>query len=145
MVIANGWHHAVLAEVKTGSRGTALPSFEAAVQNDQLVLSASGSPLMFFRGYGVTRSSAVPATRPIPAPPVDGVGAQLCPCGIATSTPQTFLVASLPATSPGTGVARPITIGWACTAPRPTSARLEPAYLLRGFTRWFLTYTFPSR
>src|SRR3954469_16556746 len=32
--------------------------------------------------------------------PVDGVGAQLCPCGIATSTPQTFLVASLPATSP---------------------------------------------
>jgi len=35
--------------------------------------------------------------------PVDGVGAQLCPCGIATSTPQTFLVASLPATSPGNG------------------------------------------
>src|SRR4051794_23710251 len=67
--------------------------------------------------------------------PVDGVGAQLCPCGIATSTPQTFLVASLPATSPGTGVARPITItiGWACTALRPTSARLEPVYLLRGF------------
>jgi hypothetical protein len=40
--------------------------------------------------------------------PVDGVGAQLCPCGFATSTPQTFLVASLPATSPGTEVARPV-------------------------------------
>ena len=25
------------------------------------------------------------------------------------------------------------------------SSRLEPAYLLRGVTRWFLTYTFPSR
>src|SRR3954449_12121522 len=77
--------------------------------------------------------------------PVDGVGAQLCPCGIATSTPQTFLVASLPATSPGPGVAHPITPGRACTTLRPTSARLEPVHLLRGFTRWFLTYTFPSR
>src|SRR3954447_3700568 len=77
--------------------------------------------------------------------PVDGVGAQLCRCGIATSTPQTFLVASLPATSPGPGVAHPITIGRACTALRPISARLEPVHLLRGFTRWFLTYTFPSR
>ena len=33
----------------------------------------------------------------------------------------------------------------ACTAFRPASARLEPVSLLRGFTRWFLTYTFPSR
>lgn len=35
--------------------------------------------------------------------PFDGVGAQLCPCDIATTTPQTFTVASLPAspTSPG--------------------------------------------
>jgi hypothetical protein len=74
--------------------------------------------------------------------PVDGVGGQLCPCGIAPSTPQTFLVASLPATSPGPGVARPRR---ACTALRPISARLEPVYLLRGFTRWFLTSTFPSR
>ncbi len=78
--------------------------------------------------------------------PVDGVGAQLCPCGIATSTPQAFLVASLPATSPGPGVVRPPTFGGrSCTALRPTSARLEPVYLLRRFTRWFLTYTFPSR
>lgn len=80
--------------------------------------------------------------------PVDGVGAQLCPCDIATSTPQAFLVASLPATSPSTGVTRsPIHNDDArvCTALRPASARLEPVYLLRGFTRWFLTYTFPSR
>jgi hypothetical protein len=31
--------------------------------------------------------------------PFDGVGAQLCPCGLATATPQAFTVASLPATS----------------------------------------------
>jgi hypothetical protein len=80
--------------------------------------------------------------------PVDGVGAQLCPCDIATSTPQAFLVASLPATSPGPEVTRPfpnIRSGQVCVALRPTSARLEPVYLLRGFNRWFLTYTFPSR
>jgi hypothetical protein len=71
---------------------------------------------------------------------------QFCPCGIATSTPQAFLVASLLATSPRLGVARPPRRGFrACTAVRPTSARLEPGDLLRRFTRWFLTYTFPSR
>ena len=31
--------------------------------------------------------------------PFDGIGAQLCPCSIATATPQTFTVASRPATS----------------------------------------------
>ena len=31
--------------------------------------------------------------------PFDGVGAQLCPCNFATTTPQTFTVASRPATS----------------------------------------------
>ena len=75
--------------------------------------------------------------------PVVGVGAQLCPCGLATSTPQTFLVASLPSTS--IGQRESLTTRWVCTAPRPISARFEPVYLLRGFTRWFLTYTFPSR
>jgi hypothetical protein len=29
---------------------------------------------------------------------LDGIGAQLCPCSIATATPQTFTVASRPAT-----------------------------------------------
>src|ERR671910_895731 len=36
--------------------------------------------------------------------PFDGVGAQLCPCSIATATPQPFAVASRPATSPSQGV-----------------------------------------
>ena len=74
--------------------------------------------------------------------PVGGGGVQLCSGSIAASTPQAFLVASLPATSPGPGVAHH---RWACTALRPKSARLEPVYLLRGFKRWFLTSTFPSR
>ena len=73
--------------------------------------------------------------------PVNGLGAQLCPCGITTSTPQTFLVASLPATSTSTEVARHRR---ACTTLRPISTRLEPAYLLRGFTHWFLTHTFTA-
>ena len=30
--------------------------------------------------------------------PFDGVGAQLCPCNLATATSQSFTVASLPAT-----------------------------------------------
>jgi len=38
--------------------------------------------------------------------PFDGVGAQLCPCNIATVTPQAFTVASRPATSPSQGVPR---------------------------------------
>jgi hypothetical protein len=35
--------------------------------------------------------------------PFDGIGAQLCPCNIATATPQAFTVASQPAkrTDPG--------------------------------------------
>ncbi len=36
--------------------------------------------------------------------PFDGVGAQLCPCSLATTTPQAFIVASRPATSPSQGV-----------------------------------------
>src|SRR5262249_31549579 len=38
--------------------------------------------------------------------PLDGVGAQLCPCGIATATPQPFTMASRPATSTGPEVPR---------------------------------------
>jgi hypothetical protein len=38
--------------------------------------------------------------------PFDGVGAQLCPCNIATATPQNFTVASWSATSPDTEVPR---------------------------------------
>jgi hypothetical protein len=42
----------------------------------------------------------------------------------------------------GHGVAHPT--GQACTAPRPTSARLEPMPRLRGFNHWFASAT-PSR
>jgi len=38
--------------------------------------------------------------------PFDGLGAQLCPCGLATTTPQAFIVASRPATSTGPRVPR---------------------------------------
>jgi len=36
--------------------------------------------------------------------PFDGLGAQLCPCGLATRTPQSFQMASRPATSTSQGV-----------------------------------------
>jgi hypothetical protein len=94
------------------------------------------------RRPGRSVDGTVPKRFPRSPCPGVGVGAQLCPCGLATSTPQTFLVASWPPSSHGQGVTHQ---WWVCTAPRPISARFEPVYLLRGFTRWFLTYTFPSR
>src|SRR5829696_2995164 len=75
--------------------------------------------------------------------PIDGGGAQLFPCSLATSTPQTFLMASAPATK-FRRRSRPPGSGQACTAPRPTSARLEPMPRLRGFSHWFALAT-PSR
>jgi hypothetical protein len=59
------------------------------------------------------------------------------------STPQSFLTASRLPFSHSQGVAHHPR--QACATPRPISTRLEPVYLLRGFTRWFLTYTFPTR
>ena len=38
--------------------------------------------------------------------PINGVDAQLCPCNLATPTPQPFSVASPPATSPSPRVPR---------------------------------------
>jgi hypothetical protein len=61
--------------------------------------------------------------------PLDGGGVQLCPCGLATPTPQTFSVAFLPATSTGSKVARR-SHRRACTATQPRSVRFE----LVGFT-----------
>jgi hypothetical protein len=55
--------------------------------------------------------------------PFDGVGAQLCPCSLATSTPQAFLVASRPATSTGPRVPRIEMRVRAAT--QPSSVRLE--------------------
>ena len=56
--------------------------------------------------------------------PFDGVGAQLCPCSLATATPQAFTVASRPATStsPGVPSARTCEVR---AATQPRSARFE--------------------
>src|SRR3954453_18631705 len=81
--------------------------------------------------------------------PFDGVGAQLCPRSIATATPQAFTVASRPATSPGPGVPRPATslampIGCALqSSPDPPGWSWGLPW--GAFSRWFLTYAFPSR
>lgn len=55
--------------------------------------------------------------------PFDGVGAQLCPCSIATATPQAFTVASRSATSTGQGV--PSANAEVRAAAQPGSARFE--------------------
>jgi len=74
---------------------------------------------------------------------IDGWGAQLYPCGIATVTPQTFTVASGRLVTSPTGVPQP-PAGRGC-APRPTHIRqIWAGGPLRGVEHWFLTYTFPS-
>jgi len=45
--------------------------------------------------------------------PLDGLGVQLCPCNIATTTPQAFTVASWSATSTNRGVLRTMWCGCA--------------------------------
>jgi hypothetical protein len=55
--------------------------------------------------------------------PLDGVGAQLCPCCFASTTPQAFVVASRPATSTGRrvlGAEAPMR-----AATQPVSVRFE--------------------
>ena len=55
--------------------------------------------------------------------PLDGLGAQLYPCNLATATLQAFAVASGPATSTGRGVLR--ARARICVATQPGSARFE--------------------
>ena len=61
--------------------------------------------------------------------PFDGVDAQLCPCNLATPTPQAFGVASRPATSPSRRVPRhdndTAVVVRVRVATQPTSARFE--------------------
>src|SRR6266540_7197043 len=64
--------------------------------------------------------------------PVGGGGAQLFPCSLATSTPQSFLVASGPADATPTAESPTQPFGCACAASRPISARLEPGQSLEG-------------
>jgi len=54
--------------------------------------------------------------------PFNGVGAQLCPCNLATPTPQAFSVASRPATSTGPRVPFPNKVR---VATQPRSVRFE--------------------
>jgi hypothetical protein len=81
--------------------------------------------------------------------PFDGVGAQLCPCSLATVTPQAFTVASRPATTPDLGVPRHdhvVVIVGVRAALQPISARLElVASLEERSNAGSCTYTFPSR
>jgi hypothetical protein len=74
------------------------------------------------------------------------MGAQLFPGGLATTTPQHFVVASGPANpGPDRSHADRQAVD-VCTADRPRSVRFEPAFHFRGFHHWFLhTYTSPSR
>lgn len=55
--------------------------------------------------------------------PFEELGAQLCPCNFAAATPQTFTVASRPATSTSQGVPRTRVRVRAATQPR--SVRFE--------------------
>jgi hypothetical protein len=78
--------------------------------------------------------------------PVDGVGAQLFPGSLATGTPQTFPVASWPATSTGVRVALPSRwLGVRC-GPAPIR-QISSRFLSCGgsTTGSCNTYTFPSR
>ena len=103
--------------------------------------SADGGPARRRPGWAAGR--AAPDGSHVHHEPVDGVGAQLCPCSLATSTPQAFLVASWPA--PITDSESPLADQHAaCTAARPISTRLEPVSCLRGFNHWFTLRT-PSR
>jgi hypothetical protein len=73
---------------------------------------------------------------------IDQLGTQLCPGSIATTTPQSFIVAFSPTRQAGYEVGRSNTAKErSCTASRPISARFEPAPRLRSFNHWFLSYT----
>jgi len=58
--------------------------------------------------------------------PFDGIGTQLCPCTIATATPQAFTVASRPATSPSPGVPRRATDASDNLNVRPVVYAMQP-------------------
>ncbi|MDH6625973.1 hypothetical protein M2271_003789 [Streptomyces sp. LBL] len=68
-------------------------------------------------------------------------GAQLYPGSIATSTPQTFDVASPPTELNGFGIADRPEARPSRAAHRPISTRFDPASLLRGVHHWFALAT----
>ena len=104
--------------------------------------TAGNEPAPFRAGCpGGGRCRTVPT---FASQPIDGVGAQLCPSGIATTTPWAFTVASRRGASAPARSSRPAQRRSVRAATQPISARLELVGRLRGFTRWFLTYAFPS-
>src|SRR6476660_548856 len=104
--------------------------------------SAGNAPARSRTGCtGEGRGRTVPA---FTTQPIDGVGVQLCPSGIATTTPWAFTVASRRGASSPARSSRPAQGRSVRTATQPISARLELVGRLRGFTHWFLTYAFPS-
>jgi hypothetical protein len=72
-----------------------------------------------------------------------GEAASSTPAASPTPTPQSFSVASPPASKDRLRSRRPW--GAACAAFRPSSVRFEPVEQLRGFRHWFLASTFRSR
>ncbi len=55
--------------------------------------------------------------------PFDGIGAQLCPCSIATATPQAFTVASVTSESNQSRSSRPVNTGRYALQPSPDPSR----------------------
>src|SRR4051812_4467104 len=78
--------------------------------------------------------------------PFDGVGAQLCPCSLATVTPQAFTVASRPGTTTGRRVPHhDRSVVRVRAAAQPRSARFElVASLEERSDAGSCTYAFPS-
>ena len=76
---------------------------------------------------------------------LDEGGARLCPCGIAASTPQSFLTASLAACADCLRSFPPRHEGAGARRSRPRSARFEPVSHKGAVTHRFLAYSSPSR
>jgi hypothetical protein len=76
---------------------------------------------------------------------LDEGGARLCPCGLATSTPQSFLVASLAAHAYRLGSSPPTHHRQVRAAPGPDPPDFEPVPHKGTVTRRFLAYSSPSR
>ena len=77
--------------------------------------------------------------------PINGPGTRLCPCGIATATPQTFTVASGPGCTDPARSSPPVIRGGCAPPTSPNPPGLSWRDIKRRNRSRFLTYTFPSR
>jgi hypothetical protein len=76
---------------------------------------------------------------------LDEGGARLCPCGIAASTPQAFLAASLAACANHLGSSPPVMKEQVRAAPGPDPPGFEPVPHKGAVSHRFLAYSSPSR